>query len=88
MRKLPNIRNFRISIDIKSIFFSYKHVSAFLIFISNFLDLHKERKKMAKNATFLQQISCPLTHMLLLSKESFVKHHCSKPNCVMYVRQV
>ena len=43
---------------------------------------------MAKSATFVQQISCPLADMLLLSKESFVKHYCLKPHCVMYVRQV
>ena len=53
------------------------------IFISYFLDLHKEQKR-GKMQYLSQLISCPLAHLFSLSKETFVKNPCLKQDYVIH----
>ena len=79
-----NIRDFCISFEIKN-FFSLVSMFESFIFISYFLDLHKEQKR-GKMQYLSQLISCPLAHLFSLSKETFVKNHCLKQDCVIHAR--
>ena len=73
-RKLSNIEDVCISSQIKSIFFSHKMFKAF-IFISHFLDLYREKEKVAKIAIFF------VTNFQSISSFAFTfqRSFCEKP---------
>ena len=58
------------------------------IFISHFLDLHREQQKIAKSATFFVTNFLFITHLVLLSKDVFVKNSCLKQHFVIRVRHL
>ena len=67
-------------------FFSLIRLFKILIFIFNFLDLHKKQEKNTKKCFFL--ITYPLVHLFLLSKKAYVKNRCLKPTVRYALSQV
>ena len=80
-RKLPNSGDFRVSTQIKSLFFSHKNVWGFL-FVSHFLNLHKVLEKMAKSAIAADFMS--ISPFALTFQRSF----CEKPLLKTALRNV